>query len=204
MDAGLQSLTCHQILKYDDIDQPSFYRQCILKIPLTTALTSFQEATVTCCEPPDPFRPGCALFSPSAFESAPTQRFSNGWDEEALRQDVQGGCEDCFAIDSMRKQFRDLYTQYQALCTAYNQARRDLDTQVQRTKSVDSVLHMERNLRVEMEMRCQILQHAADTVESCKNEADKQQMGTISKLIDILHASRIVDEYVDSGSKQEL
>jgi len=59
-------------------------------------------------------------------------------------------------------------------------------------------------LRVEMEMRCQILQHAADTVESCKNEADKQQMGTISKLIDILHASRIVDEYVDSGSKQEL
>lgn len=203
MDAELQSLTCHQILKYDDIDQSFFCRQCILKIPLTTALTSFQEASATCCEPPDPFRPGYALFSPDAFEAAPTQRFSNGWDEEALRQDLQGGCEDCFAIDSMRKQFRDLYTQYQALCTAYNQARRDLDTQVQRTKSVDSVLHMERNLRVEMEMRCQILQHAVDTIESSKHEADKQQMGTIAKLTDILHASRIVDEYVGSGSKQE-
>ena len=156
MDAGLQSLTCHQILKYDDIDQPSFYRQCILKIPLTTALTSFQEATVTCCEPPDPFRLGYALFSPDAFEAAPTQRFSNGWDEGALQQDLQEGCEDCVAIDSIRKQFRDLYTRYQDICAAYNQARRDLDTQVQRTKSVDSVLRMERNLRVDIEIRCQI------------------------------------------------
>jgi len=63
---------------------------------------------------------------------------------------------------------------------------------------------MERKVRVEMEMRCQILQHAVDTIESSKHEADKQQMGTIAKLTDVLHASRIVDEYVGSGSKQEL
>jgi len=102
----------------------------------------------------------------------------------------------------MRKQFRNLYTQYQDLCAAYNQVRRDLDTQVQRTRSADSVLNMERNVRVETGIRCQTLQHTVDTIESGKYEADQQQMGTIAKLTDILHASRIVDQHVGSGSSR--
>jgi hypothetical protein len=82
---------------------------------------------------------------------------------------------------SLRKQLRDLYTQYQHLCTAYNQARGDVDTQVRRSKSIGSALNMERNAQVEMETRCQILQNTVNTIKSIKYEADKQQMATIAK-----------------------
>ncbi|MCJ1455407.1 hypothetical protein MMC28_005762 [Mycoblastus sanguinarius] len=148
---------------------------------LATVLTSFQEASPTCCEP----------LQPS----------SNGWDEKALLHNFQGGREASFEIHSLRKQFRALDTQYQDVCAAYNQVRRDLDAQVQRTKSVDSILNMERNMRVETEIRCQILQHTVDTIKSSKREADKQKMATIAKLTDVLHASRAVDGNVGSGSR---
>ena len=102
----------------------------------------------------------------------------------------------------MRKQFQDLHTQYQDLCAAYNQVRRDLDLQVQQTKSVNSMLNVERNVRIETEIRCQMLQHTVSTVKNRQNEADKQQMATIAKLADILHAWQVISEDVASVSRQ--
>ncbi len=62
---------------------------------------------------------------------------------------------------------------------------------------------MERNVRGETEIRCQMLQHTVSTIESSKNEANKQQMATIAKLTDILHTSRVIGEDVGSVSRQE-
>lgn len=103
----------------------------------------------------------------------------------------------------MRKQFRDLYIQYQDLCAAYNQARRDLDLQVQQKNSVDSMLNVERNERMETEIRCQMLQQAVSTIENRHDEAHKQQMATIAKLTDILHTSKVVGENMASVSELE-
>jgi len=103
----------------------------------------------------------------------------------------------------MRKEFQDLYIQYQDLCAAYNQARRDLDLQVQQTRSVDSMLSMERNMRMEAETRCQMLQHTVSTNENRQNEAEKQQMATIAKLTNILHTWQVLGENVASDSGYE-
>ncbi len=56
-----------------------------------------------------------------------------------------------------------------------------MNTQVRRSKSIGSALNMERNAQVEKETRY---------------EADKQQMATIAKFTDILHASRVLGENV--------
>lgn len=100
----------------------------------------------------------------------------------------------------MRKEFQDLYIQYQDVCAAYNKARRDLDLQAQQTKSVDSMLSTERNMRMETETRCQMLQYTVSTIENMQNEADKQQMATIAKLTDILHTWQVLGENVASVS----
>jgi hypothetical protein len=78
-----------------------------------------------------------------------------------------------------------------------------LDTQIQRIKSVDSVLNIEKNARAETEIRCQILQQTLDTIESSKYEADKQQMATIAKLTETLYASRAADGNMGFGSGQQ-
>ena len=70
----------------------------------------------------------------------------------------------------MRKQLQDLRSQYQDLYAAYNQARRELDFQIQRTKSVDSALNTERNVRAETEIHCQVLQHTVSTIEQTNSK----------------------------------
>ena len=84
-------------------------------------------------------------------------------------------------INSLKKQLRDLYTQYQHLCAVYNQAQEDVNTQIRRFKSIDSALNIKRNAQMKKKTRY---------------EADKQQMIIIVKFIDILHASRVLDENV--------
>ena len=74
------------------------------------------------------------------------------------------------------------------MCAVYNQARGDVNTQVRRFKSIDSALNMKRNAQVKKETRY---------------EADKQQMIIIAKFIDILHASRVLDENVRVWLKAE-
>ena len=105
-------------------------------------------------------------------------------------------------MEHMRKQLQDLDIQYQGLCAAYNQLRRDFNLQVQQTKSVDSMLAVERNVRMETENRCQMLQHTMSTTKNGQIEADKQQMATIAKLADILHVWQVVGKEVASVSGQ--
>ncbi len=63
-----------------------------------------------------------------------------------------------------------------------------MNTQIRRFKSIDSALNMKRNAQVKKETRY---------------EADKQQMIIIVKFIDILHASRVLDENVRVWLKAE-
>jgi len=63
-----------------------------------------------------------------------------------------------------------------------------VNTQIRRFKSIDSALNMKRNAQVKKETRY---------------EADKQQMIIIVKFIDILHASRVLDENVRVWLKAE-
>ncbi len=129
-----------------------------------------------------------AWFSSSAFEAVQEQAFSNDWDEKTSSQNLPEWCWYYIAIDSLRKQLRDLYTQYQHWCAAYNQAREDVNTQIRRIKSIDSALNMKRNAQVKKKTRY---------------EADKQQMIIIAKFIDILHASQVLDENVRIWLKAE-
>lgn len=151
----------------------------------------------------------CSTLSPSTrpgrASSAPiaAQPFSNCWNEELPRRNVQEECEVCSVIDSMKKKCRNLRTQYQNLSAAYNQARKDLDLQVQRIKSGDEMLNMERKMRMETEARCQMLQHTMSVIDNRQSEAHKQQMATIAKLTDILHTSQVVVGNVASAVEHE-
>ena len=166
----------------------SFAVSVFLRSSLIITSASLQKASATFCESSDSFWTEYAWFSSSAFEAVQEQAFSNDWDEKTSSQNLQEWCWYYIAIDSLRKQLRDLYTQYQHWCAVYNQTWEDVNTQIRRIKSIDSALNMKRNAQVKKKTRY---------------EADKQQMIIIVKFIDILHASRVLDENVRIWLKAE-
>jgi len=99
------------------------------------------------------------------------------------------GCEDCFEIDQLRSQYKDLCTMYQSLCEAYNQTRRDLDHHFHEVQSLSVAHDIEKTNRIQAESRCKGLQNALDIVEDSKQQSDNQCMAIISKLTDILYTS---------------
>lgn len=111
------------------------------------------------------------------------------WNKDLPEVDLQPECPDCYEIDQLRKQFGDLCTQYQSLCAAYNQSRRDLDGQFQEVQSLSLAFNLEKSNRVDAEIRCQALKNDLNIAEGKRTETNGQQMAVIAKLTDILHAS---------------
>lgn len=162
-------------------------------------LTSLQKEFTSFCESS---QSECVLLSSSALVMNSRQDLLNVCDEETSCQNLQKCCRNCFMIDDLRKQLYDLYTQYKNLCTVYNQ-RRDLNTQIQRTDFVDTILKKKMNVQIETEIHCQSLQHALSMIEDSRKKADKQQMIIIAKLINVLYNSQVVHERMSFDSRQE-
>ena len=96
------------------------------------------------------------------------------------------GCENCCGFGSSNMQLRDFSIQYHELAAANNQLRRDLDAQVQRTKSIESALKMEMDVRVKAESQGHILQHIAHITEVSRKDADKRQTMILARRSDLV------------------
>lgn len=133
--------------------------------------------------------PQCAFASSIAPEAVGLLPVLGDWNKEPPEVDLQPDCTDCYESDQLRKQFGDLYNQYQTLCAAYNQSRREVDSQFQEIQSLSLAFNIEKSNRVDAEIRCQALKNDLNTAEGKRTETNGQQMAIIAKLTDILHAS---------------
>lgn len=105
-------------------------------------------------------------------------------------------------LDLLQKQYQDLHTQHQNLLAAFNQYRRNSDGMFQMHQSLELAFDMERQLRAEKELRCQVLQTTLDAYEG-KSQVDKQQadiLNIITKLMNMLHVPQAPNGIEGCGS----
>lgn len=130
-----------------------------------------------------------------------TTPISYGWD--ARYQHRQHNESDIMVkLELLEKQYQYLYQHYQSQSAAFTQSRTNSEGLVQMNQSLELNLDMEKQLGVEKELRCQVLQNTLDAYEG-KGQPDRQQaeiLTIIAKLTNMLHVPPFTNGNEGHGS----